>query len=118
MESKKWRDIQRLNWPVDSLERALALSGCKSLKEAVDKKRNQRREKPDKQPTSDLEFIQSAIKRVEQLAGKYDNDLLDQSRIASLAAMPMDAVRDVRLWLEAWERFISDVSKEKAPSKP
>lgn len=104
--STDWIKRKRENWPTGSLERTLALSGAKSLAEAVAKSMSA----PHKMPTSDNPDYVSMKKIIDELTEKlkgFDIDGMNPVTRKKLATMPLTTIKEALRWKAAWEGILN-----------
>lgn len=116
------------DWPSGSLERALALANAKNLKEAVQKKINNKQDVTASQTmenpvNSDYEALRKVIKEVEDFIGTKNLDLLDKGLREKLALLPLTSIKEVEAWKKAWVEALeaggavdSDIEQEEINS--
>lgn len=108
-KKNKWIEEKRKSWPEGSLERTLALSGSKSLFDAVLKKKdvNAKPVVTATQSMSDYEVMKQVIKYIEDACFAFDIEVISKEIRDRLAQMPITTQEEALKWRDSWLKEIA-----------
>jgi len=112
--STDWIKNKRQHWPEGSLKRTLLSSGCGSLLEAVEKKKNplNRISVPvgDSVQREIYESMMQAVRVIEVLTEHFDIDEIEPSTRERLKNMQLTSPAEINLWRDSWVKVLNEAT--------